>query len=195
MINNLIFSYADITQSADVKLPKNQYYRHRVKSNKTPFWKLNLTTTLIDYVEMMGVSAKLDSMLGSYTIFSIKSPFSTLNNQPNAKVHANYNKDISTITLKGLIANQVGAVVAGEFIQFSNHQKVYRVIETSNSGSTGLTSINFTPALVSAVAIDDNVSFGQDCNFQVCLSDYHKMEVTSKNGRYGSFDIELIEQG
>lgn len=195
MINQLKFAKAEISQVADVKAPKSQYYRHRVKSNKTPYWMLNITSSKTDYIASMGASAKLDSMLGEYTLFPINSPFPTLNNQPNAKTNASYNKDISTITLKGLLANQVGAVVAGEFIQFSSHQKVYRVTDTSNSGGTGLASINFTPALVSAVAIDEDVSFGEDCVFQVCLDKYHSMEIDANQSKYCVFDLQLIEQG
>ena len=189
------FARVNITQVVDARMPKPRYRRSRVEGNQRPYWMLEITSTALPYNEAMGAAAYLDSLKGGLTLFSFPMPLPALTIRSGLTNYAANAKDSAIANIGGFTANQPNASLGGDFIQFTNHQKVYRLVNTKNATAAGRVIADITPELFVGTTTSEAIKYGSDVSFQVCLDDYVTMEVTANNGKFVVFNLTLIEQG
>lgn len=190
------FAQINIEQIVDVRLSGgNRYRRNRRLGNKKPYWMISLTTVPLDYSEGVKLSAYLNSLLGELSVFSLKNPLPALAVRSGVSTSSTAGKNDTTVALGGFSASQPQAVMAGDFIRFNGHSKVYRVTATANANSGGTAVVKVTPPLMQSVNSATGVEYGADVNFQVSLRDTVEMSVNGSDAGYSVYNIDLIEQG
>jgi hypothetical protein len=189
------FSSVVASQVVDVRTPAPRYNRSRVEGNKKPYWMFELTSIPLAYEVAMGVSAHLDSLNGSIEIFTMPPPLPALAARTGLTIHTLSAEGSSTLHIEGFAANQTSAAKAGDFLQLSGHQKVYRIVETADADATGEASVTITPTLFEASVLSEAVKYGDSVQFQCCLEDVVDMPVKATSGKYVAFDLTVMEQG
>jgi hypothetical protein len=96
-----------------------------------------------------------------------------------------------TIPIKALTANQSTACAVGDFVKFTGHSKVYLVVETVASNSSGEATITIEPPLRAAVTADESLVV-QNVPFTMALSSDNLDGQLSSALRWG-MDVELLE--
>lgn len=190
------FAQINIEQIVDVRLSGgNRYRRNRRLGSRKPYWKISLTTVPLSYEESLKLSAYLDSKLGEFKVFSLNNPLPPLVQRSGVSLVSNAAQNTITAALGGFSPSQQKAVAAGDFIRFSGHPKVYRIVETANANNGGVVTAKVTPPLMQSVPSATIVEYGDSVNFQVSLRDTIEMSVNGKDASYSAYNIDLIEQG
>lgn len=190
------FAQINIEQIVDVRLSGDaRYRRNRRLGNKKPYWMISITTVPLEYAESSELSAYLDSLLGEFKVFSLSNPLPALTQRSGVSLVSAAAQSATTVALGGFSASQAQAVIAGDFIRFNGHPKVYRIVETANANSGGVTTAKITPPLMQSVNSATSVEYGVDVDFQVSLRDTIEMSVNGKDASYSVYNIDLIEQG
>ncbi|MGJ8680519.1 hypothetical protein [Paraglaciecola sp.] len=189
------FSSVSITQVVDVRTPKARYKRSRVEGNEAPYWKIELTTVPLEYAEAMAAAAYLNSLKSSLTIFPFPNPLPELTSGVSFTNYSPNSEDSNQLSIEGVIPNLQNAVRAGDFVQCSNHQKVYQVIDDDNFDGSSQLIANITPELQATTTNGEVIKYGEDVAFQCCLDDYIPIDVIASKGKFVVFDITLLEQG
>jgi hypothetical protein len=189
------FSSVVASQVVDVRTPAPRYNRSRVEGNKKPYWMFELTSQPLPYKLAMGVSAHLDSLMGSLGIFTMPPPLAALAVRTGLAIHTASVEGSDTLYVSGFTANQTSAAKAGDYIQLTGHQKAYRVVETADADTSGDASVTITPTLFEASVLSEAVKYGDSVQFQCCLEDVVDMPVKAETGRYVAFDLTVMEQG
>ena len=181
------FRVAEIEQIDDIRTPKTRYYRDRAVGNKDSYFMIPVTSIPLKYNEYMRVSAIIQSYRGSLEIFELNNPFPAIESFTNLALDSNALAKQSTIYIDGS-----RGVAVGDFIQFSNHPKVYWIADVSTAASR--TTVKLTCPLAENITTSDSVIYGSDVVFQVCLGDSLSSQISSDSSKYGVVDVELIEQ-
>jgi len=98
---------------------------------------------------------------------------------------------LRTCSIDGLTASTNNILKAGDFIKFSGHSKIYMVTSDVNSDGSGDATLNFSPALSTAVANNETITIN-NVPFVVAFN----TDLTSYNiglSDFCSYSIELIE--
>ena len=180
------FSQISVEQMTDTRTPSARYYRNRARGNKAPFFMLALTTPPLPYAEHMEVSAQIESYEGELEIFTLQNPLPELASFSNKNVNAAFAAGVKSVVIGGSHAFRVG-----DFVQFTNHSKVYRIASVATASNT---TIGLSCPLVESINNTTDLIYGANVVFQVCLSDNYSQEVEARNGKFGVVDVELIEQ-
>jgi len=72
-------------------------------------------------------------------------------------VHADTPPAGRTVETKGWTPSQTGILLAGDFIKFAGHTKVYMVTADANSDGSGYATLSIEPALLSIPADDEAI--------------------------------------
>ena len=180
------FSQIEIEQITDTRTPDARYFRNRARGNKAPFFMIALTSAKLAYAEYLGVIAKLESYENGLEIFTLPNPKPALAAFPNYLLQANVSAGNKTVSL-----NRIADYQVGDFIQFSNHAKVYRISQITTGTRT---VIGLSCPLVESVTTSHNVIYGANVVFQVCLEDMSPMKIQESIAKRFIVDVELIEQ-
>ena len=98
----------------------------------------------------------------------------------------------ASIVLDGFIANQTGALKAGDLIKFANHSKVYMVQTDIDANSSGQLTVLISPNLVTTLADNEAVTVNKP-SFTVYLENNEIMYSTDASGFYSiSFDVREV---
>lgn len=189
------FASVSITQVVDIRTPPNRYKRSRVEGNQKPYWMIELTTAPLAYAEAMAAAAYLDSLKGSLEVIQVPCPLPELATRSGITNTAVDSSGTKLVGLSGFANNSTGAVLAGDFMQYTNHPKVYRFVNDSNADSSGDLTATITPELFTSTTSGESVKYGNAVSFQCSLEDYVSMDVNAKNGKFVVFNITLVEQG
>jgi hypothetical protein len=189
------FASVSITQVVDIRTPGNRYKRSRVEGNQKSYWMIELTTALLPYAEGMAAAAYLDSLKGSLEIIQFPCPLPELATRTGLTNTTANNSGTKSASISGFNNNLNSAVRAGDFLQYSNHQKVYRAVDNQNANGSGQLNVTITPELFKTTTQNETIKYGNNVSFQCCLEDYVSMNVSASNGKSIVFDITLVEQG
>lgn len=180
------FSKVTIEQLVDIRISDTRYYRNRARGNKSPLFMISLTSSPLPYEEHTEVSAQIEAYEGELEIFQITNPLPALAVFTNKNVNATFSRGTKTIVITGNHAFRVG-----DFVQFNNHLKVYRISEVISGANT---TISLSCPLIETIINTTQLIYGANVIFQVCLSDNYSQEVSIRNSKFGVVDVELIEQ-
>lgn len=100
------------------------------------------------------LAAFIVSLNGKYEAFTMTSPFAWLSGDTSFTVAATVSTGNTSVALKDLTPNRIGAVKAGDYINFANHQKTYLVTKGVDADGAGNGTIEVYPPLFQQVPTD-----------------------------------------
>lgn len=179
---------------ADVRIPRARLNRNRTIGHKSPYWMIALTTSPLEYNKGMALNAYLNSLMGAYTKFDLPNPYPQEHSNGLTTVAANVLAGQDNFTIKGLDVNTAGAIKAGYFIRFGNHDNIYQVVLDVDTTASNEANVTITPALEQRIYEFDTVYIGDDVVFPVCMEDRSTATISASNGKFMTTSIELITQ-
>lgn len=97
----------------------------------------------------------------------------------------------AAISTNGWTVSITDIMKTGDILKFSNHTKVYIVVEDTNSDVGGVASLTIEPPLIEALAGGEGVTIN-DVPFTVKFSgDVQRFKTTSP--RFSTYELDLIE--
>lgn len=188
------FSSVNTELVSDSRAPKERLKRYKSEGPKTPYYRFTLTTPPLPLREGMALAAVLDSYHGNINNFDLSNPIPQQKAQTGLYLYQAANKGAGTVVLAGAQPNEVDAVIAGDFIQINGSRKAYRILADSNANSSGHVEVKLTQALIQNYLAPSVVKYGANVVFQVCMEDRDSADITAKDSKFISHDVELIEQ-
>jgi hypothetical protein len=95
------------------------------------------------------------------------------------------------IATDGWTASQTGILLAGDFLKFAGHDKVYMVTENANSDGSGDATLVIEPALMATPADNEDITV-TGVPFTVAFaSDSHEFDINSAS--HHSFSVKFVE--
>ncbi|MDO6718810.1 hypothetical protein Q4575_05320 [Psychrosphaera sp. 1_MG-2023] len=178
--------------------PNKKSYQHSVRRSTTgQRWGFELTTVKLSFENAIELQTFIDQLDFDYVRFNMFNPLPTLGaGGGSPETRALIAKGVTSIPIDGLSASQTGIWKVGDFIQFDNHKKAYRVTSTINSNGTGQATASIHPALIADVPSGTAINFGSNVNFQFELeSEIEDISFAVSSGKLAEVSINVIEVG
>lgn len=162
-------------------------YRHR--------WGFDMTTPKLNYEKAMALYAFVCSMGGRFGICTMRNPIPMLGAGAGAaQVRTAAEQGDTTVSLHAMNGSVLGALKAGDYIQFANHTKAYMVTATLNTNGLGQGTVSFTPNLRVAVPFGTAMAAGPNVHFSLELkSDDQDIQHRADSEREVPIKIEFEE--
>ena len=145
--------------------------RRQVKTQQSQYWSFVASYPAMKRSEWAPIAAFVVKQRGAYESWTVVLPdYSDTNgalNTESVTVDGNHGIGDTSITVNGPTTLS-GALKAGDFIKFADHNKVYMVTEDVNFSGGGST-INIEPGLQVAVSTTTAVEY-KDVEFTVFLT-------------------------
>ena len=156
-------------------------------------WSFTVSYPLMKRSDFAPVQAFIVKQRGGKESFTITFP-SYLNAQGNETATVSVNGvhavGDTTIAMDGFGGDGAGRFLAGDFIKFSGHEKVYMVVADATSSSNACT-VTIEPAITTALANNETVTY-DSVPFTVFLtSDIQEFNSTSAAGTNPLFKYEF----
>jgi hypothetical protein len=155
------------------------------------FWNIKLTTTALDQDEMMDLFAFLTAQKGQYESFGIIPPIHGTTRGTGVSgvplITQAYAAGASTIRANG----GSGTLKTGDFIKFSNHDKIYMLITDVNQDASSEDTFEIYPALFSPVNTSTTIIYN-NVEFKVMLNSNVSTFKTQSDGIY-KLEIDVRE--
>jgi hypothetical protein len=145
--------------------------RRQVKTQGAQYFKFDIGYPNMRQSDMAPLMAFLTAVKGQFDAFTIILPDISDN-------HASYTGSNPTASTGGSVGdtsidytgatNSTLLLKAGDFVNFAGHSKTYMVTADETSGPSGTGTIEFTPALISAVASAETIHV-KDIQFSVIM--------------------------
>ena len=127
-------------------------------------WRVEFQTRLMNHQRARELNAFLETLDGRYGTFTLSCPLPFLSASSNFTVGNNTGGNTvagsNTIAITGLPENTSDALMAGDYLKFANHDKVYKCILNANSIGGGSAVMSFYPRLVADVPDTTAISEG-----------------------------------
>lgn len=181
------FTSAEITSNTTTRTSVtigNRMIRRQIGGQ---FWTLKLTSIKLDQDEMADLYAFIVKQAGTYESFSFIPPIhgntrgTSISGTPT--VTQTYAAGLTTIRANG----GSGTLKTGDFIKFSNHDKVYMLVQDVNQDASSEDTFTFFPPLASAVDNTTTIAYN-NVAFKVMLT---SDESTFKTQADGTYEIEF----
>ena len=156
-------------------------------------WSFTVSYPLMKRSDFAPVQAFIVKQRGGKESFTITFP-SYLNAQGNETATVSVNGvhavGDTTIAMDGFGGDGAGRFLAGDFIKFSGHDKVYMIVSDATSSSNACT-VTIEPAITTALANNETVTY-DSVPFTVFLtSDIQEFNSTSAAGTNPLFKYEF----
>ena len=148
--------------------------RRQVKSQQSQFFSLDCTYPPMKRSDFASIMAFIMKQRGATESFTLKLPeYSNTQGAFSAQtVNVNATEPVGETSIALQVTGsvtQAGALKAGDFIQFSNHNKVYMVVSDVDF-SSGTATMTIEPPLLTEVTASHDVVYN-NVEFTVFLSD------------------------
>ena len=175
---------------------ESRSFRRHVRRIPAQRWEITLRTVPLEDNETRSLSAFLNALEGRLHSFDVVLP---LYSTPQGAATGVPSVRLVTAAGEKMVAAKHGAanvsnqVMAGDFIRFAGHSKVYQVTANADTNGAGEMSYQITPGLVKSVAIDENIIVN-DVPFTLALKrDVQSFKVGTGNRRFVKHDIDCVE--
>lgn len=155
------------------------------------YFSLKLASTPLEQVDFKRIYAFVSKQRGRLESFTIVPPEISSSSGTAAGVSTvtqSYAAGVDSIRANGA----TGTLLAGDFIKFSNHNKVYLVTDDVNMDASSEDTIPIFPSLVTAVNATTTIVY-DNVPFTVMLVDDASSFTTDANGFY-RYAIEVREE-
>lgn len=166
--------------------------RRQVKSQSSQYWTFTASYPPLTRAEWAPVAAFVVKQRGATESFQIEIPEYS-NTQGNLSGVVNPGTQAvgdTAITLNQGSLTQTDSLKAGDFVRFSNHTKVYMVLDDVDFTS-GTATMNIEPGLLAAVSASDTLVYN-NVDFTVFLNNDVQEFQTGLAGIV-QYEIELRE--
>lgn len=150
--------------------------------------------------EMQPFIAFFNAMQGQTKAFNLKVPKELINDSTHiadGSTHTStgsYGVGVREVTVDNFGNNLTTAIKGGNFIQFSNHDKIYVVAADGGSDVSGNCKIRFEPALLTAITSSHTLnSFDEDIPLHAIFAS-STIEFDVNSALLYGFKIKFIEQ-
>ena len=177
MAGTIIFSESQRLLSSDVLLPKpqdisissttqtytsvSQNLSVESRTRGVQRWQVNLNWPPLNREEAMRVYSFMISQQGTFDSFEIVLP-TPLNVTNGVQIDQTGSQGtpmsidarstvVRSIAVGNFNPSATGALKAGDFFKFSNHEKLYMVTTDLNTASEGTGTLNFTPPVIASL--------------------------------------------
>jgi len=135
-------------------------------------WTLDLTTPTLVYTQSMALYAFACSLEGRFKSFQLANPLPPLGHGIGSQSSARYvhMPGDNKVSIKNAPANQMGALQAGDFIQFLSHSKAYMITKPVNTNGVGETTVFFTPSLRQRIEVGTVIRTGSNVKFNLAMT-------------------------
>lgn len=150
--------------------------------------------------EMQPFIGFFNAMQGQTKAFNLKVPKELINDSTHiadGSTHTStgsYGVGVREVTVDNFGNNLTTAIKGGNFIQFSNHDKIYVVAADGGSDGSGNCKIRFEPALLTAITSSHTLnSFDEDIPLHAIFAS-STIEFDVNSALLYGFKIKFIEQ-
>ncbi|GBL02928.1 hypothetical protein [Glaciecola sp. KUL10] len=180
-------SKIEITQVNDTRISKARYYRNRARGNRASYYMISITSPSLPYDQYMELCALYESLEDGLEIFKLPNPL-----RPLAAFSGHTVESATQAGLKQINIDTNEPYKVGDFIQFDNHVKVYRIAGVLVDGA--ILTITLACPLYTSVPANTLVKYGADVEFQCSLLNEFRSTINANKSDRGVIDVELIEQ-
>ena len=123
-------------------------------------WLVDFSTRKLTHTNARELQSFMDSLDGRYNTFTLPCLLPFLGSTNSFLVAANANAGVNTVSVKSLPVSGINALVAGDYVKFSNHDKVYKITSTVDSSAAGTAIMSIHPRLQANILLNNAVSEG-----------------------------------
>lgn len=158
-------------------------------------WGVDMTTPKLKYTDVMALFSFMCALGGKFTPCLLANPYPPLGTgMSDARLRETISQGTQSAPLYNLPGAKAGLLLPGDFIQFTNHSKVYMVTQVLSSNGAGQGTVYFTPPLRTAVAQNNPAIAGAAVKFTMRLkSDSQDIQLSAREGKEVPIKIELVE--
>lgn len=191
------FTAVRFRQSTITKKTETASGRITRATNAVTKWKGTLTFPPVAYDNFLAVQAFVARCQGALNEFDLVIPEISTHNPHTEQltyVSADASAGSTSVSIISDNVNKTNLLKAGDVFRFPNHTKVYMVTEDVATDGAGAGTIQFTPALVTAVPTDSagDTIIVKDVPFRMILSN-DIQEYGYRNDGYVEYEIDVEE--
>jgi len=190
LLSTNYFASAEIASNTTIRLSTTIANRMIRRDIGGQFWTVRLNTSSLTQAEMSELYAFIVSQNGQYESFTVVPPIHG-NSRGTASgtvtITQTYAAGLKTVRANGA----TGTLLKGDFIKFSNHDKVYMLTSDVNMDASSEDTINIFPGLFTAVTSATTVTY-DNVPFKVMLNESNTNFQTQIDGTY-KIDFTLRE--
>lgn len=162
--------------------------------------ELQYTYGAMEAKDLMPFVAFFNAMQGQSKAFKLNAPKQLINDSTHITdsdthtVTASYSSGTREVIVDGFGADLAVAIKGGNFIQFSNHDKIYVVAADGGSNASGECRIRIEPALLENVTSANTLNtFSDDIPLHAIFAT-DKIEFDVDSALHYGFKINFVEQ-
>jgi hypothetical protein len=186
------FESAEITSNTQTRLSQtlsNKVIRRAIGGQ---FWSMKLKSSALTRDQASELSSFLNRQNGQFEDFTVIPPVISNTRSTNASgtptVTATYNPGVSSITANG----GSGSLKAGDFIKFSNHDKVYQLTADVDQDASSVDTFGIYPVLTQQIDSSTTIIYN-NVSFKVFLVNDQNTFATGTDGTF-RLDVNVREE-
>ncbi len=123
-------------------------------------WTIDFRTRKLVHADARELQAFMDSLDGRYTTFTLPSPLPYMGAVSSFNSRLSASAGDNSIEVKNLNTNGDGDLKAGDYLNFSNHDKVYKIINSVDGDGSGNATMVIHPRLFVDIAANQSIVEG-----------------------------------
>ncbi len=175
------FASAEISSSNTTRISESISRRTQRKAVGGQYWTMQLQSKPLNREELGVLYSFLVKQQGSFSDFTIVPPIYGSTASTNASgtptITATFAAGVSRVSSQG----GSGSLKAGDYIKFSNHDKVYMLVQDINQDSSTEDFLHISPPLTTAITNSTTVVYN-NVPFKVYLADDKTTFKTNTDG-------------
>ena len=188
------FTEVDPQFVVDIVKNEERLYENKSQGSEAPYYVFALTSSAVSHDAAMEISGHLDWYKDSLRNFTLNNPLKSVRSHTGLYLYTAASEGDEEIEIGGITPSVVKAVWGGDFIQFNNDTKGYRLAFSEDSNASGVCTVTLTQPLLKDMALGTPIAYGSNVEFQVCVKNRQGGEFGIKSAGRVVFDVELMEQ-
>lgn len=159
-------------------------------------WEFTLKSTPVGSEAGRKIWAYITALNGRFTPFDVvipaySQPQGVALGSPTVRTAAS--AGVTSVALQGFSGPAAAQLLAGDYVRFSNHSKVYMVTANANNNVSGQLTLQIYPQLTRPLTVGAALIM-RDVPFTVRqVRDMQEFSVSGRDGRITSFELDCIE--
>jgi hypothetical protein len=175
------FTSASITSESTTRISESMSRKTQRKSVGGQHWMIQLDSKNLDRSELGQLYSFLAKQQGSFDNFTVVPPIYGSTASEDAGGNPTITDDFAAGVTQVKANQGTGSLKAGDFIKFSNHDKVYMLTADVDQDISTQETFEFTPPLVTAVDNTTTIDYN-DVAFKVYLTNDRTAFKTNTDG-------------
>ncbi len=181
------FESANITSVTTTRISETISNKTQRRAIGGQHWAMSLTSKNLTQAEMGSLYSFLVKQNGQFEDFLFVPPKHGSTRSTNASGTPTVTGDFAAGVVLIKAQGGTGSLVQGDFIKFSNHDKVYMLVEDVNQDASSEDTFEIFPQLTTAINNSTTIQYN-DVPFKVYLTNDR---TAFKTGTDGTYKIEI----